>query len=499
MLTLAVICMNSIPNLVKCLVDATGSSWIDRETLIAASKKYRIDLHGLRREIEECRICYCDGFFTTPQIAVAENIIANNTIRLLAARPPYIAESVIKKHIDMYEKQESVSLDPEQRKAVINSVKHNLSIITGGPGTGKTTVLKCMAYVLEQVYPGGTISFAAPTGKAAERITESTGYPAITINSKLCIGIDDYQPCTITADTLVCDEFSMVDVFLCAALFASIQSGKRLIISGDVDQLPSVGPGTTLRDFVNCGIIPLTMLVKTFRQAAGSVYYENIKRIKEGNPNLVEGDDFHLVPIESDRAVNQLLMLYIQNAKKYGVYETGCLLPFRKFGTLCSNEFNSLVQAKCNRQATVSISGREFKLGSPVIQYKNRPEVFNGEVGKIVDISEKCIVVDFEGKMVTYNESSIDQLGLAYGITIHKSQGSQYPGCIMVLANEHLRMANKNLLYTAVSRGQKEFTILYQDKALKAAFETAGDEKRKSLLSNKIQYCKQKYQLIKNQ
>ena len=487
---------SSISHLIKCMIDATGSSWIDRETLIAASKKYRVDLHDLRKNIEEHTVCFYNGLFSVPKIALAENIIANNTIRILAERPNYISESIINKHIDIYEKNEKVKLDSEQRKAVINSVKHNLSIITGGPGTGKTTVLKCVAYVLERVYPGKKIEFAAPTGKAAKRITESTGYPAITINSKLCIGINDYRPCEITTDTLVCDEFSMVDIYLCAALFASIQSGKRLIISGDVNQLPSVGPGSTLRDLIDSSVIPLTMLVKTFRQDTNSVYYENIKRIKEGNPNLIEGDDFHLIPLDSDQPLKQLLLLYIKAAKKYGVYETGCLLPFRKFGTLCSNEFNSLAQTRCNRQASVSISGHQFKIGSPVIQYKSRPEAFNGEVGKVVDVSEKSILVDFEGKTVSYNASNIDQLGLAYGITIHKSQGSQYPGCIMVLSNEHLNMANKNLLYTAVSRGQKEFTILYQEKALKAAFETVGDANRKSLLASKIQYCHQKFQMI---
>lgn len=487
----------SIPYLIECLVYGTGSPWISSDILKTSATKYKIPLSGINKDIEEKKVIFYDGLFTVPQIALSENIIGNNIARIMSCKPAYVAESVILRYLNTYERQEKVKLDTCQRSAVIMAVKNNLCVITGGPGTGKTSVIRCISFILRKLFPLQVIEFAAPTGKAAKRITEATGDAAVTLNSELCVGIDKYQPKPVTADTLICDEFSMVDLFLATALMASIQTGKRLIISGDINQLPSVGPGCVLRDLIDSKVIPIVKLEKVFRQDTNSVYYENIRRIKEGKAPLVDGPDFHLVPLNKEHGMVQLLQIYVTMAKKYGVYETGCLIPFRQAGKISTNKFNILTQEKCNSKKAGTISGRQFKVGSPVIQYKNRKEVANGETGKVLDIEPDKITVGFDGIEIVYTRENVDQIDLAFGISIHKSQGSEYPGAIMVIANEHISMCSRNILYTGVTRGKKEFTILYEESALMAAFNKDDNKTRKSVLPLKISYAWEKYSLLR--
>lgn len=490
---------NKTISLLKSIIKGSGSPWVSGEILKANGNKLKLDLSDLHDLVEKRQMFFYNGYFTIPQIAIAENIIANNCTRVLSNRPMYVSESVIQKHISNYEKKEKIHLDQTQKAAIVVSCKNNLTIITGGPGTGKTTVLKAIAYVLHQIETGKTIGFAAPTGKAAKRITEATGEEAVTFNSMLCIGVDEYSPTSVAYQTLIGDEFSMSDLYLSAALMASIQDGHRLIISGDVDQLPSVGPGCVLRDMIASGIIPTIMLTKTFRQDNSTVLFGNIQKIREGKKDLVEGPDFQMIRVDNNqqRQIGQLLTSYVGAAKEAGIYNTGCLLPFRKAGTLCTERFNAIIQNKCNHFEEQIVGGRPFKKNSPVIQLFNRNEVANGEIGKITAITKNSVTVLYGSEEITYQEDELFQISLAYSISIHKSQGSEYPTALVVATNEHQRMMSRNILYTGITRAKKKAILIYQDNALQSALSTDGNAARTSMLSEKIKYAWNKYQLIR--
>lgn len=490
---------NKTISLIKSIIKGSGSPWVTGEILKANGNRLKLDLSDLRDLVEKRQVIFNNGSFTIPQIAIAENIIANNCTRVLSYRPQYVSESVIQKHISNYERKEKIQLDPMQKAAVVIACKNNLSIITGGPGTGKTTVLKAVAYALHQIEPGKTLGFAAPTGKAAKRITEATGEDAVTFNSMLCIGVEEYSPTSVVYQTLIGDEFSMADLYLSAALMASIQDGHRLIISGDVDQLPSVGPGCVLRDMIASGIIPTVMLTKTFRQDNSSVLFGNIQKIREGKKELVKGPDFQMIRVGDNKQeqVGQLLASYVCAAKGAGVYNTGCLIPFRKAGTLCTERFNAIIQSKCNHFEEQVVGGRPFKKNSPVIQLFNRNEVANGEIGKITEITKSSVTVQYGSQEISYREDELFQISLAYSISIHKSQGSEYPTALVVVTNEHQRMMSRNILYTGITRAKTKAILIYQDNALQSALSTDGNASRNSMLSEKIKYAWNKYQLIR--
>lgn len=498
-----------IIKLIDLMCKMTGSLWVSQITLKQEAMKRHVSLDGLKELVKKNAVFFCNyedaGYFTTAQAAITENVIANNIVRILSARPFYLAESVINKKIDLYEQENQLKLDEMQRKAVVTAVKHNLCIVTGGPGTGKTAVIKCISYVLSALLPKQTISFAAPTGKAAKRITESTGQPAATLNSDLCIGINEYSPKPIYDEISIVDEFSMVDAYLAAALFSSIQTGNRLIICGDVDQLPSVGPGCVLLDMITSGVVPCVMLTKTFRQDTNSVLFENISKIKEGRTDLKNGPDFQMYKV-GQAPIDQLRRLYVQlvretnpkTGKPYGVYDVGCLIPFRRAGVICSDNLNRSIQERCNTNDAVDFYGRTFKLYSPVIQMANRPGVANGDTGKIVGIDKNELKVNFGDCEVTYDSDSVWQIELAHAISIHKSQGSEYPAVIMALTNEHTVSCNRNIFYTGITRAKQRCVLLYEDEALKIAASRNGNSERKTMLCEKIKYVWQRYQLVKH-
>ncbi len=496
--------MQELIGILEAVITGRGTPWVKAEDFkrcteqFAKRRRLNVDDAVLRQMVEKKQIVYCDGHFTLPRIALAENIIANNVVRILSVLPQYVAESVIQKRIDEYEQKNGIKLDPMQRAAVVIAVKNNFCIITGGPGTGKTSVIKAITYVLKDLFPGKTIGFAAPTGKAAKRINESTGEEARTFNSMLCIGVDTYSPTTISYDTMFGDEFSMCDLFLSGALFASVQTGHRLVISGDVDQLASVGPGCVLNDLIESGVVPTVMLTKTFRQDNSSVLFENIQRIRTGRHDLLEGPDFRLIRADGADPMRQLMECYKETVcEAGGVYQTGCLIPFRRQGTLCTNAFNNAAQTRFNRSAGIVLGGMTYKVNSPVIQLVNRNEVSNGEIGRVAAAEKGTVTVRYGSTEVAYTESDAYQISLAYAISIHKSQGSEYPAALVAITREHRSMLNRNILYTGITRAKKKAVLFYDPEALEQAVTTDGGKTRLSMLARKLAYATEKYQLIK--
>lgn len=461
----------------------TGSVWVDDAP----------DLTG------EDRIFY-QGKTTLRKYGEMENEVAKNVLRLkYESVPTTVKMSVVNDLIERFSKENHVKLHFYQTDAARMAVTEPISILTGGPGTGKTTVLRAIAYVLRSLNRDVKIAFTAPTGKAANRIHESVGEKATTLHKKLGLGYGN-KPEPFTEDVLFIDESSMMDLPLAKALFSSIPSGKKVILVGDSDQLPSVGIGAVFRDLIDSGVVPTTRLTKTFRQSNKSVLFSNIQRIREGRCNFEEGDDFHSIPLPEGRLTpeqkNEIAVsirnTYLSAVSEYGIDQVCLLLPEKKrLATISSNAMSPFIQKKVNRRPSgmmVEVDGRKatYKVGDLVMQLKNRKECANGDVGTVIKADERELLVDFSGVKVKYTPKEADQITLSYAMTIHKSQGSEYKCVIICLLDEHACL-NRNLLYTGVTRAKKVCYLFTQKKALEKAVKVKADAERFSFLKEKLQ------------
>lgn len=473
---------------------ATGSVWAKRS-----------DIANLNITNTDNLVEFND-YVTTKEMARMENEVAKNIIKISSVKSSKVDPILINKLIDKFEaeRNEGRKLHIHQRDAVHMVVNYQLSVLTGGPGTGKTTVLSCIAYVLRALKPDISICYVAPTGKAAQRITESTGENASTVHKKMGLnGNEDKLANPFVEDVLFCDESSMLDLFTAFRTFQAVTSHSKVVLVGDVNQLPSVGCGAILRDVIASKVIPTTMLTKTFRQDNSSVLFQNIELIKKGNPNLVEGSDFVLFnqdkkkPIEIAKAIT---LDYVECVKKYGIDNVCLLIPYRQLSKrtcLTAVQMNDFIQPYVNKSLqrfghkdAPYVSRIEhqtvFRVGDLVMQLKNREECCNGEIGKVIEAKKEGILVEYADANVFYSEDDFDYLALAYSMTIHKSQGSEYKCVIMCMTDDHEAMLNRNLIYTGVTRAKKECRLYYTPTALKKACETIADSNRFSLLPNKL-------------
>ena len=359
-------------------------------------------------------------------------------------------EAVIDQLIDEFEEQKNNGrkLHYHQRDAVKMVCNNNFSVLTGGPGTGKTTVLSAITYCLRALDQRIKIVFTAPTGKAARRITESTGEHSSTVHKKLGIGYNSDLSSVFYEDVMFIDESSMNDTELSSILMRSIPDGRKVVFVGDVDQLPSVEPGAVLRDLIASNTVPVTMLSHTFRHDNSSKLFANICNIRNGIPQFIDGEDFHSILLPPGKgqeklATQQILSAYLKAIKKYGIDKVVVLVPYRK-KKLCSNSLNNQLQqianpGKCGYQYT-NQSDRNvlfFKKNDFVMQLVNRDECANGDVGQVISSSAAGIKVKYTDATVSYTPDDLGQLALAYSMTIHKSQGSEYQCVIMCFLEEH--------------------------------------------------------------
>lgn len=477
---------------------STGNTWVSEESLKSLCFKYKVDTSSLPllQKNNKIKVFAHEGkyFFSFPSVAHNESQIANEALRLLNSNHKKIPVSIIYRYVSDAEKEYGVSLDEEQKKAVLTAVNNPISIITGGPGTGKTMVIKIIAYVLKRCNRYEKIAFTAPTGRAASRITESTGFYAETLNKKLRIYEENMEPTPIEEDTLFVDEVSMLDVFLAASLLKAVKNGKRIILVGDIAQLPSVGVGSVLRDMLESEVIPSVNLVKTFRQDNGSVVYQNIQLIKKGCKDLIEGPDFVLAEAKKD-VISQIVDTYLKEVKEYGIEHVVCLSPYRKAGKVNSIVINNEIQKKINplRNDYCEYEGMRFQDKDPVIQLKNRNECANGDIGVVVKSNRDGIFVMFGKQEVYYKQRQLGQLSLAYAISVHKSQGSEYKSVITVLLDEHKSFLYRNVYYTAVTRARAKSTTIKNQNALEQAIENIEPTKRLTKLKEKLIYLNNKY------
>ena len=391
-------------------------------------------------------------------------------------------------------------LAPEQCEAVKMGLTSKLCVITGGPGTGKTSVQRALLDLYKKRFPAARIVCCAPTGKAARRMEQSTGVPPATVHRVLgLIANEDGQygdPETLDADLVLVDEVSMLDVYLAEKLFRSIPATARLILVGDSDQLPSVGPGAVLKEIIASGRVPVVRLDQVFRQKNGSRIAANAKLIRHGNLSLEYGPDFEFYD-STDMSVSAEIIesLYLQETARCGIDNVVLLSPYRQKTETGANALNQRLQGKVNPPADGKMDAvhgqRRFRTGDKVMQIKNCEDINNGDVGYITSITgtqtESVVRIDFgDGQIVDYENADLDMLDLGYACTVHKSQGSEYKSVIINLQCAHSVMLVRPLIYTAITRAKEKVLIVGERRALCTAIRRIDTEQRGTKLAQRI-------------
>lgn len=397
--------------------------------------------------------------------------------------------------IALLEQKYSIEYAPEQKKAIQAALECSISVITGGPGTGKSEITRAIVEAYYTQNPRHEIYLCAPTGRAAKRLGEATGYKAKTIHRLLHYhpeagGFEyGYGNPLPGPGLLIVDEVSMMDIELAAALFSAAEE-LQVVLVGDVDQLPSVGPGSVLRDIIASGKVPTTRLLFNYRQAGGSKIAEFANMVCRGEmPVLRNEGDFEYVPVEdADQAVDVVLKLVAGiMADGYGPLDWAVLAPMRR-GSAGVNNLNERIRELVNPAAENRPELCGFRLGDKVMVIKNHYGlgVFNGDLGIVTDIQKNRLTVDFGDFSVDFAPEDLEILTLAYASTIHKSQGSEFPIVIMPLVQQHYMMLQRNLLYTGMTRAKRRLVLVAEERSVKQAVRNNVIEERFSLLAERI-------------
>jgi len=437
--------------------------------------------------------------YFTRDMHAAEVRLADRLQELAASRVKPIDD--VEKLLDRYESARSVRLAGAQRDAVASAATAPLLVITGGPGVGKTTVVRALLALFDGA--GISVRLAAPTGRAAKRMEEASGRAAQTIHRLL-----EFDPKRavfqrvasrpIDAGAVIVDEASMIDVTLADSLAQAVAPGTRLVLVGDVDQLPSVGPGAVLRDVIASGVAPCVRLTHVFRQAAASLIVENAHLVNAGRSPRSSRDpdaDFFVIERRDPVAARETVLELVRERipRRFGLdpfRDVQVLTPMHK-GDAGAAALNEALQAALNPSGeSVSRGARTFRVGDKVMQLRNDydKDVWNGDVGFVSGTTDDGdLVVRFEdGREREYASSELDDLVLAYACTIHKSQGSEYPAVVVVMLSSHFVMLSRNLLYTAVTRGKRLVVLVCDARAISLALERARRGERRSRLAERL-------------
>lgn len=442
--------------------------------------------------------CY-KGYVYRARTAETEQQLAER-IHVVQRSSPYARFSSLDQEINREEQKLGIRLDPEQRTAITTALQSPISVITGGPGTGKTSIQKAILDIYRRQNPGGRIVCCAPTGRAARRMEQSTGHPASTVHKALgLIAGDDGQygePESVDADLVLIDEVSMLDIYLAKHVLRSVPKGCQLVLIGDADQLPSVGPGAVLSEIIKSDVIPVVRLDRVHRQNAGSRIATNAKLIRHGNLSLEYGTDFQFLDSSSiAESAEKIEKLYLQEIAKYGVDNVALLSPYRQKTETGVAALNERIRKDVNPQdptkGEITLGKKTFRTGDKVMQIKNHEDVNNGDIGYITDISgignDAVVCIDFgDGRNVEYDASELNMLDLGYASTIHKSQGSEYQSVIINLQCAHSIMLVRPLIYTAITRAKKQVIIVGERRALCIAIKKQDTEKRGTQLAERL-------------
>jgi exodeoxyribonuclease V alpha subunit len=438
--------------------------------------------------------------FLTP-LHRAEVGVAAYLLRLLQGTPPWGAIDPARA-LPWVEQRTGRTLSPSQREAIAMALHSKVTVITGGPGVGKTTIVTSILQILQAKKMD--VLLCAPTGRAAKRLTETTGLEAKTIHRLLefdptSMGFVHGHTNPLRADLVVVDEVSMVDVVLMSQLLRAIPDHAAVLLVGDVDQLPSVGPGTVLADILASGRIPTVTLTEIFRQAATSQIIVNAHRMNQGQLPVMRDDgqsDFYVIRADSPEEIQARLLRVVTERipQRFGLHpirDVQVLTPMNR-GSLGARALNSVLQKALNPEATPRVTrfGWTYAPGDKVIQTVNNYEkdVFNGDIGRVaqVEVEEGQVEIDFDGRIVSYDVGELDEVALAYAATVHKSQGSEYPVVVLPLATQHYPMLARNLLYTGVTRGKQLVVIIGQPRAMAIAVRNVRSVQRLTNLAARL-------------
>lgn len=481
------------------LVDKTAKILQVNNQIIFTILKERIDNGSLNTEIVGG-----ETLIYPPYLYYAEKKVATRLLQLQQATEP-LSEDNLSLFIKVWEKDNQIQLAQKQKEAIKACLHHGVLVLTGGPGTGKTTVIKGILSILKA--QGLKIRLAAPTGRAAKRLSETTGQKALTIHrlleannlaqdDNLKLGFSKDIDDQLDADVIILDEVSMVDIVLMHHFFNAVPDGCRIILVGDTDQLPAVGPGSVLKDIIRSQKIPAIRLDEIFRQAQTSMIIQNAHIINAGRlPDLrKQYSDFVFYELNDDTSITQkILDLCTKDLPHEGfdvLKDVQILSPMHRF--LCGVEnLNLMLQEQLNpkkNQDELKYSSQTFRVGDKVMHIRNnyQKNVFNGDIGFIQDVNNEKLTVDYFDHIVTYEKNELNELTLAYASSVHKSQGSEYKVVIIPLSTSHYIMLQRNLLYTAITRAKQKVIIIGSKKALMTAIQSNRTQKRYTLLAERL-------------
>ena len=476
-----------------------GNTCSEKDKLIKeTAKTLEVDEELVEKELDliisEEKLINEDGYIYLKKLYYEENLVADTLKKLSQKEINYI-------HIaDEIASETGINYTEEQKAAIDMSVSSSIMVLTGGPGTGKTTTVKGIIKANEKA--GKTVICAAPTGRASKRMQEATEHEAKTIHRLLEFDGEGFQrnkDNPLGEDkgkyALIIDESSMIDLSLMSSLLSAIPENMSLILVGDVDQLPSVGPGTILSNIISSGIFPTARLTKIQRQAEGSDIIKTAHTINAGRiPKVshVPNDVFcyDVTGKEADEQLEWIIKLFMNSLKRYSLMDVQILSP-QHTGKLGTDNLNEIIQGIVNKEGEkIPASIGDFRVGDKVMQIKNNYKlgVFNGDIGMIesYDDEDKTITVDFNGHSTIYDDTASDDLVLAYACTIHKAQGSEYPVVILPVSTQHYFMLEKNLLYTGVTRPTDYLMLVVDFKAMGMGVKKVNVKKRTSQLQKKL-------------
>ncbi|RGQ04390.1 ATP-dependent RecD-like DNA helicase [Megamonas rupellensis] len=481
------------------LVDKTAKILQVNNQIIFTILKEHIDNGSLNTEVVGG-----ETLIYPPYLYYAEKKVATRLLQLQQATEP-LSEDNLSLFIKVWEKDNQIQLAQKQKEAIKACLHHGVLVLTGGPGTGKTTVIKGILSILKA--QGLKIRLAAPTGRAAKRLSETTGQKALTIHrlleannlaqdDNLQLGFSKDIDDQLDADVIILDEVSMVDIVLMHHFLNAVPDGCRIILVGDTDQLPAVGPGSVLKDIIRSQKIPAIRLDEIFRQAQTSMIIQNAHIINAGRlPDIrKQYSDFVFYELNDDTSITQkILDLCTKDLPHEGfdvLKDVQILSPMHRF--LCGVEnLNLMLQEQLNpkkNQDELKYSSQTFRVGDKVMHIRNnyQKNVFNGDIGFIQDINNEKLTVDYFDHIVTYEKNELNELTLAYASSVHKSQGSEYKVVIIPLSTSHYIMLQRNLLYTAITRAKQKVIIIGSKKALMTAIQSNRTQKRYTLLAERL-------------
>ena len=481
------------------LVDKTAKILQVNNQIIFTILKERIDNGSLNTEVVGG-----ETLIYPPYLYYAEKKVAMRLLQLQQATEP-LSEDNLSLFIKVWEKDNQIQLAQKQKEAIKACLHHGVLVLTGGPGTGKTTVIKGILSILKA--QGLKIRLAAPTGRAAKRLSETTGQKALTIHrlleannlaqdDNLQLGFSKDIDDQLDADVIILDEVSMVDIVLMHHFLNAVPDGCRIILVGDTDQLPAVGPGSVLKDIIRSQKIPAIRLDEIFRQAQTSMIIQNAHIINAGRlPDLrKQYSDFVFYELNDDTSITQkILDLCTKDLPHEGfdvLKDVQVLSPMHRF--LCGVEnLNLMLQEQLNpkkNQDELKYSSQTFRVGDKVMHIRNnyQKNVFNGDIGFIQDINNEKLTVDYFDHIVTYEKNELNELTLAYASSVHKSQGSEYKVVIIPLSTSHYIMLQRYILYRAITRAKQKVIIIGSKKALMTAIQSNRTQKRYTLLAERL-------------